>query len=198
VASAFLMRQLSQSCLQRAQALALGYHNTTRPLAWEDRLPERVPISQGKSFSGHDEYLRLGVMRLLRDLPDYRALFNYRWKDYEIDCVLQPLSDSVPAILVEFKMRIQTVQQARDALRKLHRVGAGWDKSTLFGLLTINLGQELPQPIGKLVPSRLAARTFLLIYDAERNEFSRQSASQLIHANRCTVEADPGRIDGFR
>jgi hypothetical protein len=148
VAAAFLLRQISQTCLQRAQALAIGYRRTTGPSDRARILPERVPAPQGQAFSGHEEYLRLGVMRLLRDLPEYTTLFNYRWRDYEIDCVLQPINDGAPPVLIEIKTRIQSVQQAREAFRKLHRVGAGWDKSTLFGLLTIKLDQEILQSIG--------------------------------------------------
>ena len=84
VASTFLLRQISLACLQRAEGLALGYHREVGPSDREERpwdWSNDEPV-QGIAFSKHDEYLRLGVMRLLRDLPQYMASFNYRWKDH--------------------------------------------------------------------------------------------------------------------
>jgi hypothetical protein len=179
VASAFLLRQISLACLQRAQALAIGYHRENGPSVREDSLPDlrRAQVEQGQGLSRTDEYLRLGVMRLLRDLPQYGPWFNYRWKDHEIDCVLQPLIDEVPTILVEFKLILETSQRVQEALRQLRRASAGWDKSTLFVILTVG-----PNP--ELLGTKLDSRTFLLIYDPERDEFSYESAGRLVHATR--------------
>lgn len=186
VASAFLLRQISVSCLERAQALAIHYRSTIGPFAHGESLgvQENAPVSVDQRLSKHEENLRLGVMRLLRDLPEYSAMFNYRWRHREIDCVLRPVYDGSPAILIEFKQKMQSEQRVREAFRRLHQAGAGWGKSTLFGILTTSPSEELFDSWMKLVPVKLRQRTFLLTYDVEQNEFSRQSASRLIHAVR--------------
>lgn len=186
VASAFLFRQISVSCLQRAQALAIAYQSTAGPFAHggSQGVQENASVSVDRRFSKHEENLRLGVMRLLRDLPEYAATFNFRWRHREIDCVLQPVEDGSPAILIEFKQTMRSKQRLRDAFRQLHEAGAGWGKSTLFGIITASPNEELFDIWTELVPPKLRQRTFLLTYDVERNEFSHQSANTLLYAVR--------------
>lgn len=179
VASTFLLRQISLSCLQRAEGLALGYHRDVGPSDREARprnWTNAEPV-QGIAFSEHNEYLRLGVMRLLRDLPQYNALFDYHWKHHEIDCVLRPLNHEAPTVLVEFKLRLKSVKEVQETFRRLRRAGAGWDKSTLFLILTIG-------PSHWLSDIKLDGRNFLVIYDPERDEFSYESAARLVQAMR--------------
>lgn len=179
VASTFLLRQISLACLQRAEGLALGYHREIGPSDREGPARDwsNAEPAQGITFSEHNEYLRLGVMRLLRDLPQYNALFNYQWKHHEIDCVLRPLNHKAPTALVEFKLRLESARQVQETFGQLRRASAGWDKSTLLVILTIGLSEGL-------LDTKLDGKNFLLIYDPERDEFRYQSAARLVRAMR--------------
>jgi hypothetical protein len=189
VTAAFLARQIASACLQRAQISATRYQRTTeRSVSAErDVRVQHEPVSVPKASSVHEEYLRLAVMRLLRDLPEYEALFEYRWKDRQIDCVLQPRGGDGPTVLVEFKLRIENDRQTKNAFNQLQRLAAGWPKSTLLAVLTSAIGAagslqgEGPHRPGAIA-ERLRGRTFLLVYDTERNEFARESAGGLLHA----------------
>jgi hypothetical protein len=165
----------------------MGHHRTAEPLPPQEgfKTSENTPgLEDQLSSSGPDEYLRLGVMRLLRDLQGYKAMFNYHWRDHEIDCVLQPPNDETPAVLIDFKARIDSVEQAKMAFARLHRLAAGWARSTLFGILTIQLDPKLAQSASRQFPEKYQGRAFLLTYDSLRNEFARESAGELLHAVR--------------
>lgn len=188
VTAAFLLRQIASACLQRAQISAMNYQRTAERSASAETAirVQHEPVSAPQPSSIHEEYLRLAVMRLLRELPEYEALFEYRWKDHEIDCVLQPRGGDGPAVIVEFKLRLETDRQAKDAFSKLQRLAIGWPKSTLFAVLTsaIGAGSLQGDAIHRGAGERLRGRTFLLIYDSERNEFARESAGRLLHTIR--------------
>jgi hypothetical protein len=188
VTAAFLARQIASACLQRAQISATSYQRTTeRSVSAErDVGVQHESVSVPKASSAHEEYLRLAVMRLLRDLPEYESLFEYRWKDRRIDCVLQPRGGGGPTVLVEFKLRIENDRETKNAFNQLQRLAAGWPKSTLLAVITSAIRAGSLQGEGPHRPGgsaeRLRGRTFLLVYDTERNEFARESTSGLLQA----------------
>ena len=183
VAAAFLLRQISLACSQRAQALAVGYQREAELGVRESRrgIAEYAPSFHDRPSSRHDEYLRLGVMRLLQDFPQYSASFEYKWRDTRIDCVLMSLDDEDPPLLIEFKLRLDTRRQLDEAFRQLRRVGTGWAKSTVFVVLTVDSDSEIVDSQKEQTDFGLGARAVLLIYDPERNEFSRQGVERLFH-----------------
>ena len=189
VTAAFLLRQVASACLQRAQISAINYHRSAAPSVSAERAVrvQHEPVSGPQAGPIHEEYLRLAAMRLLRDLPEYEALFEYRWKDHRIDCVLQPRGGNGPAVLVEFKLRIENDRQAKDAFKQLQRFAVGWPKSTLLAVLTSAIGagsqgESLHRPGG--TGESLRGRSFLLVYDTERDKFARESAGGLLQAIR--------------
>ncbi len=186
VASTYFLRQISLSCLQGAQALAIGHHRTAESLPRQggSETLENAPGLEDQLSSGPDEYLRLGVMRLLRDLQGYKAMFKYSWREHEIDCVLQPPNDETPSILIDFKTRIDSVEYAQMAFARLLRLASGWGRSFLFGILTIHLNPKLAHSASRLFQEKYRGRAFLLTYDASRNEFAHESAGELLHAAR--------------
>jgi hypothetical protein len=86
-------------------------------------------------------------------------------------------------VLIEFKLRLESAQEIRETFRQLRRASAGWDKSSLFVILTIGPGQMLLDTTEGLF-QKLDGRNFLVIYDPERDEFSYESAARLVHATR--------------
>ena len=88
-----------------------------------------------------------------------------------------------PTALVEFKLRLESTQEVQEAFRQLRRASSGWDKSTLFVILTIGPSQGLLGTREGLF-QKLEGRDFLVIYDPERDEFSHESAARLVRATR--------------
>jgi hypothetical protein len=172
----FLLRQLSQSCLQRAQQLALAYSRTAAPRQRPSSsiVDSVMPAPFESRLHVESEYLRLAVMRLIRDLPEYVAMFNYRIKNREVDCFLVSRAVDTPAIIVEAKRTINSRRHFEDAVRQLKQVAAGWGKSAIFVIVTTAILREAMQG------ATLKGPVHVLVYDTEHDEFVGEGAQRLV------------------
>ncbi|MCK6458160.1 MAG: hypothetical protein L6Q92_16725 [Phycisphaerae bacterium] len=177
----YLLRQVGTSCIQRAQQLAISYSRRSTP-----RIREESNFAGVSSVRAHDpvtrsqEFERLAVMRLLRDFPEYKPKFNYRIKSLEIDCVLEPLSEGCPALLVEAKVNIRSMTEIQSAFAQIRRMLTQWGKGSLGVLVLPNTRDwrhfAAERPIGH--------RAFVLTYDSEKNEFLDDGLRNLMAAVR--------------
>lgn len=165
----FLLRQLSTSSLQRAHQLALRYRRSAGPRSREPRQETAPAISVLKSSRAVSEveYLRLAVMRLLRELPEYVPVFEYRWRNRFIDCFLDPGVTGFPPILIEGKKQIGSVEEAKRVVSQLKQAASGWGRDSFTVVITTSVSASVEQ----LWPE-LSRQTHLLIFDPETNEFA--------------------------
>jgi len=176
----FLLRQLSQSCLQRAQQLALAYSRTAAP---RQRPPNPIVDSAAaptpeSRLRPEEEYLRLAVMRLIRDLPEYVPAFNYRIKNREIDCFLTSGDIGTPAIIVEGKRSINSPLHLEETAKQLKHAASGWGRSAILVIITTGVVRGALRPVPGV---------HVLIYDAERDDFVGESAQPLIAVARQAI-----------
>lgn len=174
----FLLKQLSSSCLQRAQQLSLLQGRVSRN---EDAmLPGRavrpdVERVAPQSPSGED-FVKLAAMRLLRTLPPYSADFNVRTKDVEVDCVLRPADSRLPVVFIEAKSSLKNDQVLKKALSQLKRASSGWGKGALQVVLTMAVDRS----VAGAVVGDSGGSPYVLIYDQEANEFVGNNAEHLL------------------
>ena len=170
----FLLRQLSVACLQRAQQTALSYSRTVGPRAREPRMPNRDTSSLGRPHhESPDEYLRLGIMRLLRDLPGYTPVFEYPVRGQEIDCLLEPADSSLPVIFIEGKTSLRSLGVARAAVTQLVVLcldGEDGDAAVLVSDIVPRLYRDWQDEF----------EDHLLVYDSEVNEFAKEGGAELV------------------
>jgi hypothetical protein len=185
-ALSFLLRQMSVANLQHAQSLAMRYTRVSDARGHvQITVPEtRESLGVDDSTSNQESYLRLAIMRLLRELPEYTAKFNFRWKRTEIDCLLEPSTEDYPYVLIEFKPQLWSDAVARQALQSLRRAGSGWGSGALFVLIVLDFDSRLREQARKFIPTKLANKTFVLQYDVEHNEFFHESEGPLLRAVR--------------
>ncbi len=173
----FLLRAMSHSSLERAQQLALRYSREQNKAAAKLlRIPNRSLAGDVGGVGQELEYLRLGVMRLLRDLPGYIPRFDYRLKNIRIDCFLEPNTDGRP-ILVEAKMLIGSRAEAQKKVHNLKTATASLGSNTLSVLLAAGGAGEVYE-----LPQWPDKKFFLLSYDPESNEFSADQLDAFIRA----------------
>lgn len=167
-ALSYLLRQVSNSALERAYQLALrqAQSGETRRAAFT-RSGGPKPSIQPKAPAGTElEFLRLAVMRLLRDLPNYEARFDYLSRNLEIDCLLQSRAEGEPPVLIEAKAHLKTGTAVQAALATLKKLTAGWGRGVIGVILTMSISEE-----ARTVMYRFRGKYFVLTFDPESNEF---------------------------
>lgn len=189
--SSFLLKQLSNSCLQRAQQLALLQGRITR----RDEVPTSLEQPTVPDFgrvtprpSAGEDFVKLAAMRILRGLPNYSADFNVRIKDVEVDCILRPADSRLPMVFIEAKLVLRNDEVLKRAAAHLKRAAAGWGKGALQVVLTTAIDQSLSRPMIE----RNFGSVYLLLYDKESNEFvGTLSERRLIDAIRRVQDGLP-------
>jgi hypothetical protein len=162
----YLLRLLGQSALERAYQIALSLEQQG-VLRGPSSAAKRHPLRPGK-VTRDSEFTRLAVMRLLQDLPSYDAKFEHRLRDREIDCMLEPLEEGKPTILIEAKESLPDQRSLTAAAAQLTKFAAGWGKSALTVLIT-RVGE--PAEFPSMPRRRGRPTTLLLHFDPEQNEF---------------------------
>ena len=187
----FLLKQLSNSCLQRAQQLALLQGRSTRSEDAHTRPPRTLSSDTERTTpfpSGTEDFVKLAAMRLLRTLPPYFAEFNVRLKDVEVDCILRPADSRLPVVFIEAKIALRNYDVLKKALIQLRKASAGWGKGALQVVLTTAVDPSLDLPTIEDQPGS----PYLLIYDQESNEFvSATGEPRLASAIRRVQDALP-------
>jgi hypothetical protein len=165
----FLLRQLSMSSLQRAHQLALRYSRSAGPRNRDPRQDATSTISvlNSRPVIPEVEYLRLAVMRLLRELPEYRPIFEYAWRNKFIDCFLEPRVKGFPPILIEGKRQIRSIEEAKRVIAQLKQAASGWGRDALAVVITTSVSSSLAEAWPEW-----ARQTYLLVFDPEANEFA--------------------------
>jgi len=187
----FLLKQLSSSCMQRAQQLALVYARSasSKPDFYGDDVRSEVsaqsfelrPADHGEEFS------RLGVMRLLRYLPGYAPKFKYRIHAVEVDALLesQEHDESLPVVVVEAVLRVRSKERLRESLTRLRRSCEGWS-NVVPVLLVGGISQTVSSIPDKIGNERLC----LLVYSSKINEFVGQNAQAVLTEIQSRVLGD--------
>jgi hypothetical protein len=174
----YLLRQLASSCLQRAQQLAFAYSRSDEAKTNQTTYVARANLGgAATSVPREEEYVRLGVMRLLRELPQYQPKFEYPVRGTQLDCFLEPSDARLPVILIEAKTRLFSEQQWKRAVQLLKGAATGWGKKAITAVLTTTVSPDLSDRANR-APGRTA---YLLVYDPESNQFT-QGADSLIAA----------------
>jgi len=178
---AFLLKQLSNSCLQRAQQLALLQSRTMRSEGTSTQ-PQRTAVRDAErpktSAPESEEFVKLAAMRLLRALPAYSAEFNVRLRNVEVDCLLRPADSRMPVIFIEAKVALRNEDVLRSAMNQLKKAAAGWGKGAFQVVLTTAVDRSLHL-------AGFEGRTgspYLLVYDQEANEFIENTSEHLLAA----------------
>jgi len=173
----FLLRQLHMSSLERAQQLSLRYDRVPRPLEVRSSPSRfhRAALSRKdiEPRSEHDEFLRLAVMRLLRDLPGYSPLFEIAASDRQIDCVLTPASADQPAVVIEAKLHLRPAD-TQQVFLKARRAATAWGKGSIPAVICPALDRPWNLP-----PESNAQTVYFLQFDTESNSFTGQGAAAL-------------------
>ncbi len=176
----FLLRSLGKSSLEYALRLALEYSRTARARPRSEILSDKYSTDvadRSHPKSRERDLLRLGVMRLLRELPDYVPRFDYRVQGREIDCFLESVAPYQPVIFIEAKTSLSSLRQVKNASEQLKTVAASWGKGVLTVLLTANATMDVRHMWYEIYPG-----SYLLQYDPETNEFIAQDASSIVAA----------------
>jgi len=163
----FLLRQLHMACLQRAQQLSLSIVNSgaPRPARENPRAPGLAASPAARRRVLSDDHLRLGVMRLLRELPGYSPVFEYAVSSSQVDCVLEPPADGGPAIVVEAKVRLVAPSEAASLVKTLRKYVGLWGKGTLAVILASEISAAVRDSLTK------EKDLYLLDFDQESNAF---------------------------
>ncbi|WP_418319389.1 hypothetical protein [Piscinibacter sakaiensis] len=187
----FLLKQLSNSCLQRAQQLALLQGRIARsedPGIQQARAVVRDTEPPTTTSPGGEEFVKLAAMRLLRTLPAYAAEFNVRLKNVEVDCLLRPADSRLPVVFIEAKVALRNEDVLKSAVSQLKKASSGWGKGALQVVLTTTVDQSLRR---STIGGR-AGEPYLLVYDQESNDFVNDtSEKQLVDAVRRVQDALP-------
>jgi hypothetical protein len=170
---AFLLRQLGLSCLQRAQQLALSYSRTSGPRTREPKVPVQ-PAASPVFHRGPEEHLRLGVMRLIRELPGYVPSFEFPTRGQTVDCMLEPPDTSLPVVFIEGKRSLRSMGSANGAATQIRRATRGWGRRAIAAVLVAEVTLEVRRRWNSDIEG-----VFLLVYDGETNDFS-HGASELV------------------
>ena len=145
---------------------------------------ERVVAAQEvPSPSRETEFVRLGVMRLLRELPEYEAAFEYPVRGKTIDCFLKPHASDHPVIFVEAKITLRSLRRAREAVAQLRRAAAGWGRKAV----TVLLAGSVEEAVQYNWPQMFSG-SHLLRYDIERNDFVGEGVQEIVSAVRVAEE----------
>ena len=181
----FLLRNLGRSSLEYAFRMALTYSRTADVLPSDSRTAsERVVAAQEvPSPSRETEFVRLGVMRLLRELPEYEAAFEYPVRGKTIDCFLKPHASDHPVIFVEAKITLRSLRRAREAVAQLRRAAAGWGRKAV----TVLLAGSVEEAVQYNWPQMFSG-SHLLWYDIERNDFVGEGVQEIVSAVRVAEE----------
>jgi hypothetical protein len=178
-AKSYLLRQVKNSSLERAYQLARvetrrveGRTGTSTPSRQHNTSSTQV-FARGTEL----EFLRLGVMRLLRDLPGYVPRFGYYSRNVEIDCFLEPTLKQQPPVIVEAKNRLDSDDLSPSAMAHWRKLTAGWGKHAVSAVLTTSVSEEVRARWLRMNP-----KSFVLLFDPEINEFHGRERENFVKA----------------
>lgn len=135
----FLLKRIYLMAFQEAQHLSLTFERENINYSNSEQILFPNGISEYKDDSiilEHDSFLKLAVMRLLKEFRDYIPLFNYKVKNYEFDCLLESKVKGLPTIIIEGKKVIRTSKQLQEAFNQLNKYINFCGKDTIGLLLT--------------------------------------------------------------
>src|SRR6266446_2617175 len=125
VETGFLLRQVYASSMAKAQYGSLQWNRAHPRQGGERHVPTSDQPFLGPAAqtveSEHEELLRLATMHLLRYLRDYSHAFHQRFRDLEIDCILEPRSSKEPRIIIEARPVIDNPAHLQESLSKLQK-----------------------------------------------------------------------------
>jgi hypothetical protein len=169
----FLLRQLSLASMQRAYQLAAELELVGPGQA----LPRRkIPAVIQHKAPPEKSLVRLAVMRLLRDLPQYTPRFDYKIRNIYVDCFLEPDDQSDPPIVLEWKA-LRSTRDFVAAIAEIRKVLAGWGRKVVGAIIA---GSDVQHAV---VPeANREQKVLLLIFDSEANEFRLGDRERLMNA----------------
>lgn len=159
----FLLKRLYMISFQKAQHLSLIFSRENKQhINYEPNWGNNYYEGKKDMYTEQDSFLKLSVMRLLKDLKDYNPIFNYKIKNNEIDCLLEPQNEELPYIIIETKRVIKNLIQLDKSLDQLNKYISFWGKNTI-GLI-ITGGYE---DVGY---NRLNPNYFIIQFDYQNNQ----------------------------
>lgn len=165
----FLLKQIYSYCFQKAQHLSLRF-TRDNPDKNINSFQQKEYFKEGNLTSRkivrENEFLKLGVMRLLQIIDGYDPQFEYKWKNHRIDCILNPIREGLPLIVIETKLDLRSSTRISMAINQLKSYLRFWGNKSIGVLLT----SPMPEIQNKIRDIQ-ADNIFLLMYDVEKNDF---------------------------
>ena len=172
-ANQFPMRQIYMGCNAIAQYNSLTERRIEAAVDVELNENVKVYASVGLRIAAQgDELLRLSVMRLLRILRSYRPSFHNKVGRHYVDCLLEPVDQQLPFVIIETKRLSSDSGKNKTAWEDLNQSMTIYGHDTLGIIVTDSrLGQSIIETPNKI---------FVLEYSLNNNEFVGRGIVELL------------------